>query len=94
MRKRDGTPVDFAGFFEGIDRDGLLVAPAASGGIAVAALQIPVTQIGNTNFNGQIKITTVMPARRLFAFDLATGRPLWSHLPPPLWERLRAYFAA
>jgi len=72
-------------FMRGLDRETLLVAPAAGGGVAVAALQIPVTHISNREFQS-IQITTVIPDRRLFAFDLASGRPLWNHMPPPLWD--------
>jgi outer membrane protein assembly factor BamB/tetratricopeptide (TPR) repeat protein len=85
--RRSGSQViNLAYFFEGIDRESLLVAPAAAAGIAVAALQIPITHVGNTMFQRQIKITTVIPDRRLFAFDIASGRLLWSHLPPPGWD--------
>jgi outer membrane protein assembly factor BamB len=73
-------------FFEGIDRSSLMIAPAAAGGIVVCALQIPVTQLGNTLYQNQIRITTILPDRRLFAFDVETGAPLWRHLPPPMWD--------
>jgi len=85
-RARDGSAIPFSGFFEGLDRDSLMLAPAAGSGIAIAALQVPVTQNGNTTFQGQIRITTVIPDRRLFAFDLQSGRPLWNHLPSLLWD--------
>lgn len=83
---RDGKQVSFSDFFEGIDREGLMMAPAVGGGIAVAALQVPFTANGNTAFQNQIPITTVIPDRRLFAFDLETGALLWNHSPPPLWD--------
>ena len=72
-------------FFNAVEYDSVRIAPAASGGIAVAALQIPVTQLGNTRYQN-IPITRVIPDRRLFAFDLESGRPLWNHMPPPLWD--------
>jgi len=72
-------------FFGAVEYESALIAPAASGGIAVCALQIPVTQLGNTQYQS-IPITRVIPDRRLFAFDLETGRPLWNHMPPPLWD--------
>ncbi len=72
-------------FLSGLDRDTLLVAPAAGSGVAVAALQVPVTHLSNREFQN-IRITTVIPDRRLFAYDLQTGRPLWNHMPPPLWD--------
>lgn len=83
---RDGSRLGFADFFRGVDRDHLMLAPAAGAGIAVAALQVPVTHIGNTTFQGSIQITVVIPDRRLFAYDLASGKPLWNHQPPPLWD--------
>ncbi|HUR29201.1 MAG TPA: PQQ-binding-like beta-propeller repeat protein, partial [Planctomycetota bacterium] len=86
FRARDGSNVPLSGFFEGLDREGLMIAPAAGSGIAVAALQVPFTQNGNNYFNQQIRITTVIPDRRLFAFDLESGKPLWNHCPPPTWD--------
>ena len=47
-------------FFDAIDRRSVLIAPAAAGGIAVAALQIPLTQLGNTRYQN-IPITTRDP---------------------------------
>ncbi len=83
---RDASPVSFSGFFEGFDREGLMLAPASACGIAVAALQVPFTPNGNTSFQNQIRITTVLADRRLYAFDQETGAPLWNHAPPPLWD--------
>ena len=59
--------------FDAIDRRSVMIAPAAAGGIAVAPLQIPMTQLGNTRYQN-IPITRAIPDRRLFAFDLETGR--------------------
>ena len=83
--RRDKSKLSRRDFMSGLDRETLLVAPAAGSGIAVAALQIPVTHFSNREFQS-IRITTVIPDRRLFAYDLATGRPLWNHMPPPLWD--------
>jgi outer membrane protein assembly factor BamB len=74
-----------ADFFKGIDRSAL-IAPAASAHVAIAALQIPVAFISNESFQQTIPITTIIPDRRLFAFDVATGRKLWDQTPPPLWD--------
>jgi len=71
--------------FAGIHADGLIVAPAQGRGIAVAALQTSFVDQHNRNFQG-IKILVTTPERRLFAYDLETGAPLWNHLPPPLWN--------
>jgi outer membrane protein assembly factor BamB len=73
-------------FFKGIDRFSAVIAPAASAHVAIAALQIPVAFINNESFQQTIPITTIMPDRRLFAFDVSTGRRLWDHMPPPLWD--------
>lgn len=82
---KDDTELIRRDFFSGLDRDTLLVAPAAGSGVAVAALQIPVTHLSNREFQN-IRITTVIPDRRLFAYDLETGAPLWDHMPPTLWD--------
>jgi outer membrane protein assembly factor BamB/tetratricopeptide (TPR) repeat protein len=65
--------------FLGLDEQDVLVAPAAAGGVAVAALQIPWTRLGPSEYQG-ITITTPIPERRLLAFDLRTGEPLWDHV--------------
>ena len=62
-----------------------LMPPRFSRTVAVAALHIPVKQYDPADFQ-RIKIMTPLPDRRLFAFDLQTGRPLWNHMPPPLWD--------
>lgn len=86
-RARDGedNPVRRSDFFQAIDHAAVLIAPAASERVAVAALQIPVTQVGNKRYQ-RIPITTVIPDRRLFAFDLESGEPLWNHMPPRDWD--------
>lgn len=69
----------------GIDEESVMVAPAVSGSVVVAPLQVPHSRLGYTDFQG-IKITVPIPERRLFAFDRETGRPLWNHSPPPGWD--------
>jgi len=71
--------------FEKVDRSQLIARPACNGGVVVAAIQAPFTQVGNENYQ-QFEITSPMPERRLFAYDAATGAELWNHLPPPLWD--------
>lgn len=72
-------------FFEQVDRGQISVRPAAGGGIVVAALQTPFSLVGNRNYQ-QFRITTVSPERRLAAFDIRSGAPLWDHFPPALWD--------
>lgn len=72
-------------FFENIDRGQIIVRPAASGGVVVAAIQTPFSRVGNRNYQN-FSITRVTPERRLVAFDARSGRPLWDHFPPPLWD--------
>jgi len=72
-------------FFAGVSTRDTMIVPAASGEIAVAALQVPVTDLTNASYRN-IAITTVIPDRRLYAFDLATGRELWNHHPPLQWD--------
>jgi outer membrane protein assembly factor BamB len=73
-------------FWKAIDRGSALIAPAAGAHVAIAALQIPLAFIENEDFQQTIPITRKIPDRRLFAFDLATGKKLWDHVPPPLWD--------
>ncbi len=79
-------------FFKGVDKAGALIAPAVSGSVVVAALQVPVTQISNQRFN-HIPILTVIPDRRLFAFELESGRELWDHAPREGWDGEQGGFA-
>ncbi len=71
--------------FEAIDYDLNLLAPAAGGGVCVAALQIPYASQEDHDYQG-IEILTPIPERRLYAFDLETGRELWNHAPPENWD--------
>ena len=73
----EGRPRDFLG---GISPHQIHV-PALKGNIVVAAIQVPVIPDiakENTEFNG-IPVMRRLPVRRLFAFDLETGRVLWAH---------------
>ncbi|MCB9914991.1 MAG: PQQ-binding-like beta-propeller repeat protein [Planctomycetes bacterium] len=72
-------------FFKGVDDRGAMIAPAASDRVAVAALQVPVTDLTNETYRS-IAITTIIPDRRLYAYDVETGRELWNHHPPPGWD--------
>ncbi len=72
-------------FFDGIDQGSALIAPATGSGVAVAALQIPVSAVRKSTY-GDSDIVRVLPDRRLFAYDLESGRALWNHRPPPLWD--------
>ena len=72
-------------FFTGISPDHTMIAPAASREICVAALQVPVTDITNESYRN-IAITTIIPDRRLYAYDVETGTELWNHHPPPHWD--------
>src|SRR5262249_54707781 len=86
-------PKKRAEFFEGIDTSAAIVAPAVGGRVALAALQIPVTFIDRVTYGTSVLVTTIIPDRRLFAFDLESGRPLWSHQPPPDWDGESGEFA-
>ncbi len=72
-------------FFAGVSPEDTMIAPAASREICVAALQVPVTDITNESYRN-IAITTIIPDRRLYAYDVETGTELWNHHPPPLWD--------
>ncbi len=72
-------------FFENLHKRSLMVRPAASAGVAVAALQIPYSDVYNDTYQNY-EITNVIPERRLYAFDLRTGRELWNHRPPLEWD--------
>ncbi len=72
-------------FFEGIDFENLEIQAAVGDGVVVAALQIPWSGDTSSTWQG-IEIMRRLPERRLFAFDLATGRELWNHAPPLDWN--------
>jgi outer membrane protein assembly factor BamB len=78
--------------FNRINRRQLMIAPSAGARVAVAALQIPTALVGDHQYQG-IRITGPIPERRLFAYDLATGRELWNHSPPDRWDGESGTFA-
>lgn len=73
-------------FEKGIDLAHSWIQAAADERIVVAPLQIPVAFMRNQDFQRIANITTVIPDRRLFAFDVHTGAPLWNHMPPAGWD--------
>lgn len=73
-----GGPID--DYEEAINRD-MVLAPALGDGVVVAGLMIPVAGESMT-YRQSIHVIQKIPARRLFAFDRATGKLLWSH-----WDR-------
>jgi outer membrane protein assembly factor BamB len=70
--------------FAGVDSSGAMVAPATGEGVAVAALQLPFSKDRAEDYQG-ITIKVPLPERRLFAFALEDGTPLWDHAPEPPW---------
>lgn len=70
-------------FFGSGANPNVCVAGAASQGICVFPLQVPLKLHENEQFQG-IPIRTIIPTRRLFAFDAESGRILWSHWRPEL----------
>ncbi len=76
------TPHDVDSFRDALNPS-YVVAPCADRGVVAAALQVPLRRAGDgtENFH-RIPIRHILPARRLFAFDAATGAPLWSHWRP------------
>lgn len=76
----------------GLDLEGLLLAPATGSGIAVAALQLPRARHGGSDWQG-ITLQVAPVERRLFAFELASGRELWSHAPRDAEELAAGSFA-
>jgi len=71
--------------FRGVDQDSILLAPAATEDVAVAALQVPYIRLQYEQFQ-RIPITLPIPERRLHAFDARSGALLWSHAPPHGWD--------
>jgi|688.fasta_scaffold03122_14 outer membrane protein assembly factor BamB len=60
-------------------------AAAAGERIVVAAQQLPFALNERQTF-GQLEILKPMPERRLAAFEIASGKPLWNHRPPAGWD--------
>lgn len=80
-------------YFDGIDLGEGLIAPTTGGRTAIAALQIPVSFVGSFRYSPNVPVTTIIPDRRLFAFDLETGARLWTHEPPKGWDGEGGSFA-
>jgi outer membrane protein assembly factor BamB len=71
--------------FTGVNMRQVWIGPATSGRVAVAALQVPLSRHAEVKSEG-FRIVTPIPERRLFAFEIDTGRALWDHAPPPDWN--------
>ena len=72
-------------FEEAVDTDEHIVTVAASRGIVVAALQIPVVYERKDQYR-DLQIIDVIPERRLIACDAETGEVLWHTMPPEGWD--------
>lgn len=72
-------------FGEAVDTDEHIVTVAASRGIVVAALQIPVVYERKDQYQ-DLQIIDVIPERRLIACDAQTGEVLWHTMPPEGWD--------
>jgi outer membrane protein assembly factor BamB len=79
-------------FREAIDIDEGFVAPASDGTVALAAFQLPLEVESQQDYN-EHEIIKVLPERRLAAFDLELGTPLWHHAPPAGWDGDSGSFA-
>jgi outer membrane protein assembly factor BamB len=67
-------------FEDGINKDTIL-SVALGDDVAVAALMVP-TEAENVVYRQSIPVIKKIPVRRLFAYERATGKLLWSH-----WDR-------
>jgi outer membrane protein assembly factor BamB len=76
------APVDADAFRDALSPS-TVVAPCVDRGVVVAALQVPLRRAadGKDDFH-HIPIRYILPARRLFGFDAATGALLWTHWSP------------
>lgn len=83
---------DVAKFDKAIEYEESLIRPAASQGVVVAALQMPVNYEDEDSY-GDLEIIRVVPERRLFAFDTESGQPLWDTRPPENWDGESGSFA-
>ncbi|MGE0143168.1 MAG: PQQ-binding-like beta-propeller repeat protein [Planctomycetota bacterium] len=85
-------------FRDGINPD-VILAPAVGSGLVVAALQVPNDIAGadqTRQYQQAMTIVQRIPSRRLFAFDRATGKLVWSHWDTrsgPLSERFAGHDA-
>lgn len=80
-----------ASYFEAVDLMDSLIVPAAAHGVVVGALQVFVPE--NKIDYGEMEIIKIIPQRRLFAFEAATGRPLWNAAPAAGWDGESGSFA-
>lgn len=72
-------------FSEAVDSRERFVSPAASQSTVVCTFQLPFEVEPEQDYN-DLEIIQVLPERRLAAFDLATGEPLWNHFPKGDWD--------
>lgn len=79
------NPFEIDPLSEAISYHSSLVQPAAKSGVVVAPMQVPFAFERQDNY-GELEIIRVIPERRLFAFDAATGRELWNTRPPEDWD--------
>lgn len=76
----------------GLDTRDALFAPAVADRIVVAPLQVPYSPYGNEDYDN-IPILRIIPERRLFAWDVETGKELWNHNIPDNWDGESGSFA-
>lgn len=76
----------------GLDTRDALFSPAVADGIVVAPLQLPYSPYRNEDYDN-IPILRIIPERRLFAWDVQTGKPLWDHNIPDRWDGESGSFA-
>lgn len=89
---RDAGVRDLRDYEDQINPD-LVLAAACGGDTVVAALQVPENSV-NVEFQGNYRILSKIPMRRLFAFTRSTGKPIWSHfdsLDGPRTRRFRGH---
>ncbi len=70
-----------------------LVAPLVAGAVVVAALEVPLPDASSNFVYQGAPIRPIVAERRLHAFDLESGRPLWDHRPPADWDATTGSFA-
>lgn len=68
----------------------MVLSAAVSDDVVVCALQVPDTG-ANVDFQGNFRIMSKIPQRRLFAFSRQTGKVLWRHFDELDGPRTRRY---
>ena len=68
----------------------MVLAASVSDDVVVCALQVPDTG-ANVDFQGNFRIMSKIPQRRLFAFSRQTGKVLWRHFDELDGPRTRRY---